>query len=133
MYIDREQLLKKKAARVIVRTTLFMNNEIVSISNLKNTQFNLTLTDNIGNKKTRIEEFSLYDDKESMFIFTVPTELRQVECCLTAESFTGKPMIAKQVVNVNSLHYTMVHANMYMYRSGAAGYHSTCLFVPRTT
>jgi hypothetical protein len=122
MYIDREQLLKKKAARVIVRTTLFMNNEIVSISNLKNTQFNLTLTDNIGNKKTRIEEFSLYDDKESMFIFTVPTELRQVECVLTAESPTGKPMIAKQVVSVNSSEDTMVHANMYMYRSGAAGY-----------
>jgi len=122
MYIDREQLLRKKAARVIVRATLFMNSEIISVENLKNVQFKLNLTDNVGNKKTRIEPFDLFDEKESMFIFTVPTELRVVECVLTAESPTGTSMISKQVININSSDDTMVHANMYMSRSGAAGY-----------
>jgi len=122
MYIDREQLLKKKQARVIVRANLYMNDEIISLTNLTDIVFKLTLTDNKGNVKTRIEDFNLYDEKESVFAFTVPTELRTVECVLTCKNPGDGMMISKQLISVNTTDDTMSHASMYLFPSGKAGY-----------
>ena len=70
MYIDREQILRKKQAKVIIRANLYMNDEIVTLENLKNIQFKLTMDDNQGNKRTLIAPPELVDDKETVFTFT---------------------------------------------------------------
>jgi len=121
MYIDREQILKKKEARILIRANLYMNSEMISLSLLENVQFKLNLTDNLGNQKTRIEPIALDDENETIFTFTVPTELRSIECILTCE-VNGSHLISKQHIGVNATDDTMAIANMFMFRSGSAGY-----------
>jgi len=121
MYIDREQILRKKQAKVIIRPNLYMNDEIVGLENLKNIQFKLTMDDNQGNKRTRIAPLVLVDDKETVFTFTVPTELRMITCLLTC-TIAGRNLMSKQVFGVNAADDTTAIANMYLFPSGEAGY-----------
>lgn len=121
MYIDREQLKKKQEAHVLIRCNLYMNNEIISVKNLDNIQFKLTMEDNQNSVRTRIEEIDLNDESETVFAFIVPTELRSIECVLSC-NIRGKLLMAKQSLGLNTTDDTMDIANMFMHPSGNAGY-----------
>jgi len=121
MYIDREQLRNKEEASVLIRANLYFNTEIISNSRLENTQLKLVCEDNMGKIRTRITPIELLDEAETVYTFTVPTELRYVECLLTCEC-EGNPLVAKQLLSVNSLNDTMAIGDMYLFPSGAAGY-----------
>lgn len=121
MYIDREQMMKKQEAVVVVRANLYMNNRNISLANLTDVQFKLTMEDNVGDVRTRIEIIKLSDQQETLFNFTVPAELRSVTCVLTCKC-NGERLMAKQVIGINSTEDTMAIANMFMFPSGNAGY-----------
>jgi len=121
MYIDREQLLRKKQAHVIIRANLYLNQQIVSLNNLTNIQFKLNLEDNQGNEKTRINEINLDDNEETVFTFTVPTELRKVECILTCTAGDTN-LMSKQLIGINEIDDRQAIADMFMFPSGGSGY-----------
>ena len=76
LYIDREQLLEKKRASVIVRSGLFLNGKHrVSVKLLKNIKLSIKMqtSDGVDVDKT-FDNFKLFDDKESVATFTVPNQ-----------------------------------------------------------
>jgi hypothetical protein len=121
MYIDREQLRNKEEASVLIRANIYFNTQIISLARLENVQFKLVCEDNMGKIRTRISSLELLDEQETVYEFTVPTELRYVECILTCQC-EGVDLVSKQLLNVNTLNDTMAMGDMYLYPSGGAGY-----------
>jgi len=126
LYIDREQLRERMEAQVLIRAHLYMNREIISLENLENIRLKLVCIDNLDQVRTRIEDIQLSDTDETVYTFTVPSQIRQVECLITC-SVSGVELMAKQLVTVNTSNDTMAIADMFMFPSGAAGYVLACL------
>ncbi|KKM90713.1 hypothetical protein LCGC14_1235890, partial [marine sediment metagenome] len=85
IHVDREALLTRKKARVIVRPALFVNAAPVTLSVLKDVKLLITSTDHDGVNTTKpVRDFKLFEDRQSSFEFTVPERLSRISFTLTA-------------------------------------------------
>jgi len=120
-YVEREHMLSKKMAKVVMRPNLFVNEFAVGMKHLKNTTLTVTTTDNVGAQCTRVVEVALKDTEETVSEFLVPVSMRMVECVLKGE-IEGVKVSCRQAFEINEMDNGSCIADMFMYTAGAAGY-----------
>jgi len=83
--VDRESLLNRRKARVVVRPSLSVNGTPVSLNVLTDARLQITSTDRDGVATTKsVGEFALADNVESVHEFQVPSRLSRIDFVLTA-------------------------------------------------
>ncbi len=83
--VDRESLLGRRKAQVVIRPSLSVNGTPVSVSMLDNVRLRITSTNRDGVASTReVGEIELADTAESVHDFQVPPRLSKLEFQLTA-------------------------------------------------
>ncbi|HEV7281501.1 MAG TPA: hypothetical protein VGN57_14970 [Pirellulaceae bacterium] len=86
LYIDRESLIKQKTAKVIVRPQLTLNGEPISLKLLEEIKLTVVTQDASGTTAAMEEkDFVLFEDRESVYEFRVPADLRNVTVRLEAK------------------------------------------------
>jgi len=121
-YVERENMLAKKRAKLVMRPNLYINEFAISLEkNLKNCTLTMTTTDNVGAKCTRVVDVQLKDTEETVSEFLIPVSLRTVECTLTG-TVAGVSVSTSQRFECNTMDDGDYTANMFMYTAGAAGY-----------
>ncbi len=85
-YVDREALLKRKKATVIVRPMLHLGGTPVTLSVLEEPALIITSTDREGvNTTNEVPDFKLFEDRESLYEFQVPANLARITFTLKAK------------------------------------------------
>jgi hypothetical protein len=85
-YTDRQALLKRFKATVLVRPVLSLNGHPVSLSLLENVRLIIESTDQEGVASVKeVSDFELFEDKESVFEFQVPENLSTIRFTLKAK------------------------------------------------
>ena len=86
IYVDRESLLKRKAAEVVIRPSLTLNGNPSSLKLLSDVKLVMTSTDLDGIASAQeIADFALFEDRESTHEFSVPARLASISFTLTAQ------------------------------------------------
>ena len=86
IYVDREALLKRKTAEVLIRTSLSLNGTPSSLSLLEDVKFIITSTDLDGIASSQeIPNFKIFEDRETTHEFQVPARLASISFTLTAK------------------------------------------------
>jgi hypothetical protein len=86
IYVDREALLARRLANVIVRPGLSLNGTPVSVGILEGVKLRIVATDQDGTVTTlEMPEFKLFEDRESVYEFRVPPRLAALAVTLTAK------------------------------------------------
>lgn len=85
-YVDRESLLKRKTAQLIVRPTLSIGGTPVSLKLLEDVKLTIVSTDidEISSSHV-VSDFRLYEDRESVQEIQVPRNLSRLKFTLTAK------------------------------------------------
>ena len=85
-WVDREQLLSRKEATLLVRPTLTVNDEPVTLSVLEDVKLTITTMD-LDNVATAKEEpnFKLGEGRETTYPFRVPERLNYISFSLSAK------------------------------------------------
>jgi hypothetical protein len=85
IYTDRESLLQRNTASVVVRPQLVLNGIPVTLGLLEDVRLTITSRDpeNVSTTK-EIDDFPLFEDRESVYEFQVPQRLRAIEFQLKA-------------------------------------------------
>ncbi len=85
-YVDREALLKRKKADVIIRPGLTVSGVPVSLKLLEEAKLTITSTDLDGIATTQeIPKFELFEDRETTYEFQVPARLAAISFILSAK------------------------------------------------
>ena len=86
IHVDREALLTQRIASVLVRPGLFLNGTPVSLKLLEGVKLRITSTDldNIATS-TEVPNFKLFEDRESIHEFRVPSRLASLQIALLAK------------------------------------------------
>lgn len=86
LYIDRESLIKQKTAKVVVRPQLTLNGEPISLKLLEEIKLTVATQDASGTTAAmEAKDFVLFEDRESVYEFRVPADLRNVTVRLEAK------------------------------------------------
>ncbi len=86
IYVDREALLAGKRASIIVRPALYLNGTPVTLSVLEDVRLVITSTDHDGVSSTKeVDDFKLYEDRESLYEFQTPPRLSSIAFALHAK------------------------------------------------
>ncbi len=85
-YVDREELLKRKTANLVLRTGLSVSGAPVSVKLLENVKLVITSTDldNVSSQQ-ELSDISQFEDRETTHEFQVPARLAQLRFTLTAK------------------------------------------------
>lgn len=85
-YIDREQVLKRKTATLLIRSQLRLNGTPVTNKLLEDVKLRITSTDLDGISATQeISDFKLFEDRENVHEFQVPQRLAALQFELIAK------------------------------------------------
>ncbi|HVC92066.1 MAG TPA: hypothetical protein VND64_00155 [Pirellulales bacterium] len=85
-YVDREALLRRKTAEVLIRPGLSVNGRPVSLKLLDEVKLIVTSIDLDGTATTQeIPDFELFEDREAIHEFQVPQRLASISFALTAK------------------------------------------------
>lgn len=86
MHLGREQLISGKKCTVTVRPELLINGEPIDVSLLENPILTIRSIDLDGNSsEMQVNDFKLYNDKESNHTFRVPKRLRKINIVLSGK------------------------------------------------
>ncbi|MBN2583267.1 MAG: hypothetical protein JXL80_09370, partial [Planctomycetes bacterium] len=86
IHVDREALLTRQKAQVVLRPVLYLNGEPVSLKFLEEVALVITSTDIDGVSSTMIvNDFKLFEDREAVHEFRVPERLSQIAFTLRAK------------------------------------------------
>jgi hypothetical protein len=84
-YVDRESLLRRRKATVVVRPVLTINGYPAPTSLLEDIALQITATDRQGTTTTKVvRDLTVFDDRESTWVFQVPDNLKQIAFTLRA-------------------------------------------------
>ena len=85
-YVDRESLLKRKTASVVIRPGLSLNGTPVSLSLLEEVKLTINSVDLDGTPSSQeIPNFKMFEDRESIHDFQVSARLASISFSLTAK------------------------------------------------
>lgn len=83
IYVDREQLLSRRKATLLVRPRLMLADTPISLKALEDVRLVITSTDLDGIATTKeIPNFKLYEDRETLQEFQVPQRLTSIQFTL---------------------------------------------------
>ncbi len=86
IHVDRESLLSRKQARVLIRPALYLNKTRVTLSVLQDVRLLINSVDLDGVASVReVKDFKLFEDRESEFEFQVPPRLAAIQFALRAQ------------------------------------------------
>lgn len=86
IHVDRESLLTRRKAQVVVRPGLYLNGTPVTLSVLEEPVLVITSVDHDGVPTTKkVTDFKLFEDRESVSEFNVPSRLAQITFTLQAK------------------------------------------------
>src|SRR4029077_13967148 len=86
IHVDRESLLTQRVAAVLVRPGLFLNGKPALVRLLEEVKLRVTATDHAGiATSTEIPNFKLFEDRESIHDFRVPSRLASLNVTLQAK------------------------------------------------
>ena len=92
IYVDRESLLSRKKAQVLVRPALYLNGNPVTLSVLEDVRLVITSTDLDGVATTKeVPDFKLLEDRESVYEFQVPPRLSTLQFTLQGQGAEPEP------------------------------------------
>jgi len=98
IYIDRETLLRRRDAAVIIRPSLQLHGTPISVHLLENVHLEIATTDREGVRSVkRVNDLKLFDDKETTVPFRVPDNIVNVSCTLRAQI---KSMATRQPIDL---------------------------------
>jgi hypothetical protein len=87
IYVDREALLRRQKALVVVRPQLHLNGIPVTLSVLEDVRLVITSTDHDGVATAKeVKDFKLFEDREATYEFQVPQRLSQIRFELKAKA-----------------------------------------------
>jgi hypothetical protein len=85
IHVDRESLLTRKKATVVIRPSLTINGTPVTLSVLEDVRLTINSTDHEGVSSSKeVADFELLEDRESTFEFQVPPRLHVISFTVTA-------------------------------------------------
>ncbi len=85
MYVDREELIARRKALLIVRPQLILNHTPVSLKVLEDVRLSIVSTDLDGVESSKeVPDFKLLEDRESTYEFQVPQRLARLRFQLRA-------------------------------------------------
>ncbi len=80
IHVDRESLLTRRIAPVMIRPGLFLNGRPVSVNLLEEVRLRITAIDLDGiATSTEVPDFKLFQDRESIYEFRVPSRLASLQ------------------------------------------------------
>ncbi|MCY2964347.1 MAG: hypothetical protein NT069_12045, partial [Planctomycetota bacterium] len=86
MYVDRESLLSRRQATVLIRPGLRLNGALASVQLLTQPKLLITSTDLDGiSTSDQINDVALFDDRETVHEFQVPARTASISFVLTAK------------------------------------------------
>ncbi|MCO6456975.1 MAG: hypothetical protein J5I93_16875 [Pirellulaceae bacterium] len=86
IYVDRESLLQRAKAQVVVRPSLLLNGTPITLSVLEDVRLTLTSVDLDGVSTTKeVDKFELFENRDSFYEFQVPPRLAQITFQLRAK------------------------------------------------
>jgi hypothetical protein len=98
IHVDRESLLARRLATVVVRPGLYLNGSPISVRTLENPRLRLVATDLDGIVTTsEVPNARLFEDRETTHEFRVPPRLASLTVTLLA---TVKSLVTNQPVEV---------------------------------
>ncbi|WLD12472.1 hypothetical protein [Planctellipticum variicoloris] len=85
-YVDRESLLTRKTAKLLVRPGLSLNGTPISLKRLEELKLTIQSVDLDGTpSSTEVPDFQLFEDRDSIHEFQVPQRLASLSFTLTAK------------------------------------------------
>ncbi|MFN0053965.1 MAG: hypothetical protein ACKV0T_17440, partial [Planctomycetales bacterium] len=85
-YVDREALLQRQQAEVVIRPALLVNGTPVSLKLLEEVKLTITSTDLDGIATSQeLPKFALFEDRETTHVFQVPPRLASIQFSLTGQ------------------------------------------------
>lgn len=124
-YVDRESLLKQKAAQLIVRPSISLNGTPVSVKLLEDVKLTIASTDLDGiSTSQEVPDFKLFEDRESTHEFQVPHRLSSLTFTLTAkvkkqtEGSRKIDLTASDSITINSIDRTEKIEDLHLLKSG---------------
>jgi len=121
-YVDRESLLTRKTAELLIRPGLSVNGTPVSLKMLEDIKLTLTSTDLDGiSSSVEIPNFELFADRESIHEFLVPQRLVSLQVRLSAkirQIITGTKLdvAAADVFTLNGIRRTEKIEDLHLLR-----------------
>jgi hypothetical protein len=87
LFVEREQLLKRRTAKLVIRPALYVNGTPVSLGVLEEVQLVISSVDgeNVATTK-EVADFKLADDRETVYEFQVPENARRFTFTLRAKA-----------------------------------------------
>ncbi len=86
IFVDRESLLSRHQAEVLIRPSLRLNGEPVTLSILEDVKLQIMSTDLDGVSSSKeVPDFELHEDRESTYKFQVPQRLAAIAFVLRAK------------------------------------------------
>ncbi|WP_425615021.1 hypothetical protein NA78x_004909 [Anatilimnocola sp. NA78] len=100
-YVDRESLLKRQTAKLVVRASLLVNGTPITLKLLEQVRLLITSTDLDGVGSTQeISDFKLFEDRETEHEFQVPPRLAAISFQLSAR--TQKVTAGNQKIDLSA-------------------------------
>jgi hypothetical protein len=86
-HVERESLLARRKARVVIRPGVYVNGSPVSIKTLQKVRLTIVSTDHAGvSTSMEIPEVQLFEDRETTHEFVVPSRLAKLDFVLNAQA-----------------------------------------------
>ncbi|MEX2215706.1 MAG: hypothetical protein WD768_16460, partial [Phycisphaeraceae bacterium] len=86
IHVDREQLIKRKKANVLIRAGLYLNGTPVTLSVLEDVRLVINSQDHDGIVSTKeVTGFKLYEDRDAVYEFSVPDRLQRLTFTIAAK------------------------------------------------
>ena len=126
IHVDRESLLKRRQAQVVVRPGLFLNGVPVTLSILKDVVLVMTSTDHDGIATSKeVKDFQLFEDRESNYEFQVPQRLSAIQFTLKAKvknlsNNRDDSFAANDTFSVNQIDHTEKVEDLHFAKMGDA-------------
>ena len=124
-YVDRESLLTRKTAKLVIRPILKLNGERISVSKLEDVKLTLVSTDSDGIASSKeVPGIKLVDDRDTMYEFDVPARTIALKMTLNAQvkvhsnGNEKEDVEASDSVNLNQIDRTDKIESLFLVKTG---------------
>eukprot|EP00486_Rosalina_sp_Unknown_P013750 CAMPEP_0201592464 /NCGR_PEP_ID=MMETSP0190_2-20130828/190352_1 /ASSEMBLY_ACC=CAM_ASM_000263 /TAXON_ID=37353 /ORGANISM="Rosalina sp." /LENGTH=1532 /DNA_ID=CAMNT_0048051251 /DNA_START=647 /DNA_END=5242 /DNA_ORIENTATION=- len=122
-YIDRENLLSKQQAKLLIRSNLYLCQEQTTVGIIGSSYVTLEFKTLDGDLKKDVRRVQLSDNDDAEIMFTVPTNLREISCRLDASIGDKKLNPITYSFKVNGIDACPFIADVFLLPNNKKGYY----------